>query len=254
MYIERVPNRNSPPAVLLRESYREGDKVRKKTIANLSKLPDDVIENLKGALKGGKVIDNIESVLKVKRSLPHGHVAAILGTIKNIGLEPIIESENSKRNAIIKSLIAARIIDPKSKLATSRGLRKETANSSLSKILNLEKVTEDDLYEALDWLGDSQEAIEEKLAAKELKEGSLVLYQYCSVKDFDFSLRQAEEQGDRSRERDFRLSPPPPAPVLPCSLNGGFGLNLRSIDYPTTPLPYSLLITHYYLCPFSINC
>jgi hypothetical protein len=77
MYIERVPNRNSPPAVLLRESYREGDKIGKRTIANLSKLPDDVIENLKAALKGGKVIDNIESVLKVKRSLPHGHVAAI---------------------------------------------------------------------------------------------------------------------------------------------------------------------------------
>ena len=181
MYIERVPNRNSPPAVLLRESYREGDKICKRTIANLSQLPDDVIENLKAALKGGKVIDNIESVLKVKRSLPHGHVAAILGTIKKIGLEPIIESENNKRNAIIKSLITARIIDPKSKLATSRGLRRETANSSLGKILNLEKVTEDDLYEALDWLGDSQEAIEEKLAAKELRQGSLVLYDLTST-------------------------------------------------------------------------
>ncbi|TVQ44852.1 MAG: IS1634 family transposase [Gloeocapsa sp. DLM2.Bin57] len=181
MYIERVPNRNSPPAILLRESYREGDKICKRTIANLSQLPDDVIDNLKAALKGGKIIDNIESVLKVKRSLPHGHIAAILGTIKKIGLEPIIESENNKRNAIIKSLITARIIDPKSKLATSRGLRRETANSSLGKILNLEKVTEDDLYEALDWLGDSQEAIEEKLAAKELREGSLVLYDLTST-------------------------------------------------------------------------
>jgi transposase len=181
MYIERVPNRNSPPAVLLRESYREGDKVCKRTIANLSELSDDVIENLKAALKGGKVIDNIESVLKVKRSLPHGHVAAVLGTIKRIGLEGIIESENSKRNAIIKSLITARIIEPKSKLATSRGLRRETANSSLGKILNLEKVTEDDLYEALDWLGENQEAIEEKLAAKELREGSLVLYDLTST-------------------------------------------------------------------------
>jgi len=181
MYIERVPNRSSPPAVLLRESYREGDQVRKRTIANLSELSDDVIENLKAALKGGKVIDNIESVLKVKRSLPHGHVAAILGTIKTRGLEGIIESENSKRNAIIKSLITARIIEPKSKLATSRGLRKETANSSLGKILKLEKVTEDDLYEALDWLSENQEAIEEKLAAKELKEGSLVLYDLTST-------------------------------------------------------------------------
>ena len=87
MYIERVPNRNSPPAVLLRESYREGDKVHKRTLANLSKLPDDAVEGLKVLLKGGRAIESLPDAFKVIRSRPHGHVAAVYGTVKNVRIQ-----------------------------------------------------------------------------------------------------------------------------------------------------------------------
>ena len=126
MYIERVPNRNSPPAVLLRESYREGKKVRKRTLANLSKLPDEAVDGLKIFLKGGKAIKDIEEAFNIVRSRPHGHVAAVLGTIKKIGLDSIISSENTRNRRLVLSMIAARIITPKSKLATARGLQEAT--------------------------------------------------------------------------------------------------------------------------------
>ncbi len=126
MYIERVPNRNSPPAVLLRESYREGKKVRKRTLANLSKLPDEAVDGLKILLKGGKAIEDIEETFNIVRSRPHGHVAAVLGTIKKIGLDSIISSENTRNRRLVLSMIAARIIAPKSKLATARGLKEAT--------------------------------------------------------------------------------------------------------------------------------
>ena len=131
MYIERVPNRNSPPAVLLRESYREGDQVKKRTIANLSKLPDDVIDNMKLALKGAKVSmsEGIPNNFEVIRSLPHGHVAAILGTIKQLGLDKIISDKSSPIRNLVVGMIAARIINPKSKLATARGFNKETCSN-----------------------------------------------------------------------------------------------------------------------------
>ena len=97
MHLERVPNRNSPPAVLLRQSYREEGKVRKRTLANLSKLPDDVIEGLRILLKGGSAIDRLESAFEIQRSLPHGRVAAVLGTLKNIGLESLISDRASRQ-------------------------------------------------------------------------------------------------------------------------------------------------------------
>jgi hypothetical protein len=181
MYIERVPNRNSPPAVLLRESYREGKTVKKRTIANLSKLPDDVIDNLKIALKGGKTIENIESAIAVERSLPHGHIAAVLGTLKKIGLDRTLGSEVREMKAIIMSMIVSRIISPCSKLATARGLNRETCSSSLSRVVGLEKVSEDDLYKALDWLAENQEKIENQLAEKYLEKGALVLYDMSST-------------------------------------------------------------------------
>ena len=105
MYIERVPNRNSPPAVLLRESYREGNQVKKRTLANLSKLPDDVVDNMKLVLKGAKVSieDAIPSNFEVIRSLPHGHIAAILGMIKKLGLSQIISEKSSRKKKLIMS-------------------------------------------------------------------------------------------------------------------------------------------------------
>ncbi|NEO80724.1 IS1634 family transposase [Moorena sp. SIO4G3] len=181
MYIERVPNRNSPPAVLLRESYREGDKVRKRTIANLSKLPDEVIENLRIVLKGGVAVENYGEAFQIIRSLPHGHVAAVLGTINKLKLPELIEEKSSRKRSIILAMIVARILEPRSKLATARGLNKETCFSSLSKLLGLEYADEDELYEALDWLLARQESLENKLAKKHLSEGSLVLYDVSST-------------------------------------------------------------------------
>jgi hypothetical protein len=181
MYIERVPNRNSPPAVLLRESYREGSRIRKRTLANLSKLPDSVVDNLKIVLKGGAAIENLSESFSVVRSLPHGHVAAVRGTLKKLDLHNLIAAGNSRKRDLVLAMIVARILDPCSKLATARGLNSETCFSSLSELLGLEKADEDELYEAMDWLTSRQESIENELANRHLTEGALVLYDVSST-------------------------------------------------------------------------
>ena len=183
MYIEKVPNRNSPPAVLLRESYREGEQVKKRTLANLSKLPDDIIDNLKLALKGATLSMNegIPNHFEVIRSLPHGHVMAILETIKKLGLDKIISEKSSRIRNLVVAMIVARIINPKSKLATARGFNSETCSQSLGQLLDLEKADEDELYNALDWLLEKQDKIEKHLALKHLESGTLVLYDVTST-------------------------------------------------------------------------
>jgi len=180
MYIERIPNRNSPGAVLLRESYREGDKVRKRTLANLSKLPDHVVDGLQLLLKGGTAIESLPEAFKIIRSRPHGHVAAVLGSLKNTGLHQLIHEENTRERRLVLAMIVARIIEPRSKLATSRGMNDETCSSSLAEILGLEGVDEDELYLAMDWLLEKQGTIENNLAALHLEEGTLVLYDVSS--------------------------------------------------------------------------
>ena len=183
MYIEKVPNRNSPPAVLRPDSYREGDQVKKRTLANLSKLPDDIIENLKLALKGAtlSMTEGIPNHFEVIRSLPHGHVMAILETIKKLGLDKIISEKSSRIRNVVVAMIVARIINPKSKLATARGFNSETCSQSLGQLLDLEKADEDELYNALDWLLEKQEKIEKHLAIKHLESGTLVLYDVTST-------------------------------------------------------------------------
>jgi hypothetical protein len=181
MYIDIVPNRNSPPAILLRESYRQDGKVKKRTIANLSKLPMEIIDQLRILLRGGKALESFEESIEVLRSLPHGHIAATLGTIIKTGLDHLISPEKSRELSLILAMIVARIIDPQSKLATARGLDPETASSSLGEILQLERVTEDDLYFAMDWLSGEQARIETALAARHLTGGSLVLYDVTST-------------------------------------------------------------------------
>jgi len=181
MYIDIVPNRNSPPAVLLRESYREGGKVKKRTIANLSKLPKDVIDQLRILLRGGHAIESFEESIEVLRSLPHGHVAAVLGTLFKTGLDHIISSEKSRVLSLILAMIIARIIEPESKLATTRGLDPRTASSSLGEVLGLGPVSENELYFAMDWLLGEQERIENTLAARHLQGGALVLYDITST-------------------------------------------------------------------------
>ena len=181
MYIDIVPNRNSPPAILLRESYREDGKVKKRTIANISKLPMELVEQLRTLLRGGHAVGSFEDSIEIVRSLPHGHVAAVLGTLIKIGLDRLISPEKSRVLSLILAMIVARIIEPQSKLATARGLDPETASSSLGEVLDLGPVTENDLYGAMDWLSGEQERIENSLAAKHLKGGALVLYDITST-------------------------------------------------------------------------
>jgi hypothetical protein len=180
MYIEAVPNRNSPPAILLRESYREGGKVRKRTLCNLSDWPTAHIEGLRGVLKGGTVIPAERDAFSVIRSLPHGHVAAALGTARHIGLDRILGPDDDRRRDLVLALLVSRILDPASKLAAARALSPATAASSLGEVLSLGQVDEDELYAALDWLLERQPAIETALARRHLTHGTLVLYDVSS--------------------------------------------------------------------------
>jgi hypothetical protein len=181
MYIDVVPNRNSPPAVLVRESYRADGRIKKRTLANLSKLPVDVVEQIRILLRGGAAMESFEESLEVVRSLPHGHVAAALGTLFKTGLDKIISPEKSRELLLILALIISRIIEPQSKLATARRLNPETASSSLGEVLQLGYVSENELYAAMDWLIGEQERIENALAAKHLRDGCLVLYDITST-------------------------------------------------------------------------
>jgi len=175
MYIEAVPNRNSPPAILLRESYREAGKVRKRTLCNLSDWPTAVIEGLRGVLKGGTVIPAGQDAFTITRSLPHGHVAAALGTARKIGLDRLLGPVGNRCRDLVLALIVARLLDPSSKLAAARALSSATATSSLGEGLGLGEVDEDELYAALDWLLERQPAIEAALARRHLSSGTLVL-------------------------------------------------------------------------------
>jgi transposase len=180
MYIDTVPNRNSPPAVLLRESSRVGKKIVKRTIANLSDWPAAQVDVLRRVLKGEALVSPSEA-LEIQRSLPHGHVAAALGALRRIGLESDLARAASPERDLVCALIVARILAPASKLATARGLHEQTAASSLGMLLGLELVDEDHLYAAMDWLLSRQARIEDKLAARHLKEGSMVLYDVTST-------------------------------------------------------------------------
>ena len=173
MYVTRVPNRGSPPAVLLRESYRTGGKVKNRTLANLSSWPEAKVEALSRALKGLPPA-GLEGMVDITRSLPHGHVAAVLGTIRGLELEELIGPEPSRQRELVTAMLTAAVIDGSSKLATARGLRPQTAASSLGEVLGLGSCDEDDLYAAMDWLLARQAKIEDALAARHLRAGTLV--------------------------------------------------------------------------------
>ena len=181
MYIESVPNRNSPPAILLRESYRHGGKVKKRTLANLSKWPATLIEGLRVLLKGGTAVARLEDAFEIVRALPHGHVAAVLGTLKKLRLERLIAPQRCPERDRVLALIVARVLEPGSKLATARNLAEATAGDSLAETLALGALDEDDLYAAMDWLLHRQERIEQTLARRHLADGALVLYDLTSV-------------------------------------------------------------------------
>ena len=180
MYIEAVPNRNSPPAILLRESYRQDGKVRKRTLCNLSDWPAAHVEGLRGVLRGGTVIPADRDAFTVTRSLPHGHVAAAVGTVRKIGLDRILGPGGNRCRDLVIALLVGRLLDPVSKLAAARALSPATATSSLGEVLDLGEVDEDELYTALDWLLARQPAIEAALARRHLTNGTLVLYDVSS--------------------------------------------------------------------------
>ena len=180
MYVEAVPNRNSPPAILLREGWREGRKTRKRTLANLSHWPPAKVNLLRRVLQGETLLSPSE-VLLLSRSLPHGHVAAVLGTLRRLGLEKLLDRKHHRQRDLVVAMIVARLIEPQSKLATARGFRQETASASLGEVLGLQAADEDDLYQAMDWLLPRQQRIERGLAQRHLSEGSLVLYDLSST-------------------------------------------------------------------------
>jgi len=180
MYIDVVPNRNSPPAVLLRESFRVDGKIVKRTVANLSGLEPAVIESIRAALKGGSVSVPLETAFDVTRSIPHGHVAAVLATIRNNGLDRILSSRPSSKREIVIAMLVARIIHPVSKLATATAFSGNTTLSSIPEELGIGEVDENDLYDAMDWLLTRQHDIETSFAQRHLQDGCLVLYDVSS--------------------------------------------------------------------------
>jgi len=179
MYVAKIPNRSSPPAFLLRESYRQDGKVKSRTLANITHWPSQQIEALRRVLKGETLVSP-EEAFEIRRSLPHGHVAAVLGTLRRLDLDRIVASKRSVERSLALAMIVARIIDPRSKLATARGLGSETAFTSLGEMLEVSSATEDDLYAAMDWLLARQPAIEKRLAKRHLSEGTLILYDVTS--------------------------------------------------------------------------
>jgi transposase len=175
MYIETVPNRNSRPALLLREGWREGKKTVKRTLANLSDWPEAQIESLRRVLRGETLVSP-QDLLTTGHTSPHGHVEAILAMIHQLDLEAMISSKRCRERDLVVAMIVQRLIDPCSKLATTRAWH----TSTLAEELGVQDASEDDLYTAMDWLLTRQERIEKKLAARHLREGGLVLYDVTS--------------------------------------------------------------------------
>ena len=180
MYVAVVPNRGSAPAVLLRESFREGSKVKNRTLKNLSDWPAERIELLRAVLRGDRLVPAGEG-LEIVRALPHGHVLAALGTTRRIRLDRLLPRARDRRTKLAEALIVARLLDPSSKLAAARALDESTAPHSLGAMLGLGRVTASEVYATLDWLGAAQEAIEDALARRHLSEGTLLLYDVTST-------------------------------------------------------------------------
>lgn len=164
---------------LLRRTFREDGKVKHQTLGNISHLPDPLIDLIRRSLKGEPFIPANDS-FQIRRSLPHGHVQAVLRCLRQLDLENTIASQSSRFRCLVTAMVAQRILDPASKLATARELCAETATSTLGQELQVQELDEDDLYDAMDWVLDRQDQIEAKLARKHLQDGSLILYDVSS--------------------------------------------------------------------------
>ena len=175
MYIDAVPNRHSPPAILLREGWREGRKTRKRTLANLSHWPAHKVETLRRLLRD-EVLVSPQDLFETERTRPHGHVEAVLGTIRQLGLDRVIAAKRSRERELVIAMIAERLLQPCSKLATTRLWHTTT----LAEELGVADADEDELYAAMDWLMARQDRIEQQLAARHLTDGGVVLYDLSS--------------------------------------------------------------------------
>ncbi len=181
MYVAVVPNRTSPPAMLLRESYREGGQVKSRTLANLSAWPPAKLEALRRVLRGAPVGGPLAEAFTIMRTRPHGHVAAVLGTLRRLGVDRLLAAQRSRERDLCVAMLVARILAPRSKLATARALGTETLASSLGEALGVADADADALYAALDWLLPRQARLEAALARRHLAEGTLVLYDVTST-------------------------------------------------------------------------
>jgi transposase len=181
MYIETVPNHGSRPTVLLREGWREAGKIKKRTIANLTDWSEHKVRALAAVLRGESVVGDLHSAFDIVRSRPHGHVVAVLGTLRRLQLDRVIARVAGRERDLCVALIVARLLAPGSKLAFTRGLSAETVTSTLGEQLGVEDVDEDECYAAMDWLLARQESIENALAKRHLADGTLVLYDVTST-------------------------------------------------------------------------
>ena len=179
-HIETIPNRNSPPAILLRKAWREGKRIRKRTIANLTRLPPELVEGIRRVLKGGVVLSSPHEAFAVQRSLPHGHVAAVLGLCRRLGVPRLLHRAAGRTRDLALAALVARVLCPASKLATARQLSPATAATSLGAVLGLGEVTGNEVPDMLDWLLKRQPWIERSLARRYLKDATLVLYDMTS--------------------------------------------------------------------------
>jgi transposase len=200
MYIETVPNRDSPPAILLRESWREGKKTRKRTIANLTNWPASLVESFRKILQGAIAVQPGD-VFSIKRSVPHGHVEAVLGVMRNLHLDNIIASKPCRERDLVLGMIAEQILHPTSKLGFTRIWNITT----LPEELDIDDADEDDLYATMDWLYQRQNRIEKKLAGIHLRDGAQVLYDVTSsyYEGHTCSLAQFGHNRDRKKGKQI---------------------------------------------------
>src|SRR6516162_7288852 len=216
MYVAVIPNRGSPPAILLRESYREAGKTKNRTLANLSRWSAERIEQLRAVLRGDQLLPAVQAV-EIVRSLPQGHVLAALGTARRIALDAVLPRRAPQhRHDLALALIVARLLEPAAKLATARMLDPATASHSLGEMLGLGKVAAKEVYATLDWLGREQPFIEAQLARRHLKDGALLLYDVTST----YLEGRCCELAQYGYSRDHRSDRPQIVIGLMCTADG----------------------------------
>ncbi len=216
MYIETIPNRSSPPAVLLREGYREDGKIVKRTLANLSHWDALLVEHFRILLKGGVAVESAEALFTIERALPHGHVAAVLGAARGSGAASWFGSAPQELQPALLAMLVARVLAPGSKLATHRLLHDDTASCSLGRVLGVGQCSADDLYRALDWLHEAQPRIERRLAQAHLVGSTLVLYDLTST----WLTGRCCELAARGHSRDGKRDDPQIVFGLICTAEG----------------------------------